>query len=146
MPVERQRAIDVGRILHVDPELAAGFDRLLRQAFEVAEADFVRAVQTELSRFHRHHDRQSVAPNPIVGAEVVVAHVVRPALARERLAKPGDDAPDSRVGQLARGAQRILESLPRHESRDGASRKGAAHELLGQPPAPRGPQEHVPRD
>ena len=76
----------------------------------------------------------------------MVAHVVRPALARERLAKPGDDAPDSHVGQLARGAERILEPLPRHEPRDGASCKGAAHELLGQPPAPRGPQENVPRD
>ncbi len=134
-PVERQRRVRVGAPLHVDPEPAAVDARGLGQRAHVRGAERRIDVEPELRGLHGHLGVQVPAPDAVERAEVVREHRVGLGPVAQVLAEVRERDGDAEPVLFARGDQRFVERLARHEAAHGEFHESAARHLALEPGA-----------
>ncbi len=97
-----ERDVDVGRLLHVDPQIVTGGLRAFGDREEMRPAASAIDVEAELRRLDRRLAREADRFDLGDALDVVIGHRLRFAKIGDVLTEAGEHAGDSLRGQLAR--------------------------------------------
>ena len=126
-------AIDVGRALHVEPdEVVRGFG-VAHQLLQLLTGESGVDVEPEVRRFDGHLRVQAAGADRVHHRHVVSGHGSGVLDLGHVLPEMREDGADPELFLRARGRQRIVEPLSRHERRHGAAHEGGFRGMVPKP-------------
>jgi hypothetical protein len=113
--IQLEGRIDVPRILHVDPQVVVSLICPLEQPIQVPLAESSIEIETELRGLDGDLRVESGRGHSVEGIQVMQRHGFGLVRGREVLAERRQNSGDPLPFEIARGLDRILQSLARHE-------------------------------
>ena len=139
--VDVQRPIDVGGVLHVDPEPPASLARVPGEAQGVLERRLRIEIEAQLGQLGRHVGAEPPADGPVDELVVVGRDLVGLAEIGQVLAQVGEDRWNALLLEGAGGSERVVHVLAGHEAADRASGAGQARDVDAKPLVSGAPQQ-----
>ena len=143
LAVQVERPVDVRGRLHVEPQPVPVLGRRGRELPEVRERGLRILVEPQVARLDRELGVETFRGNTVVGFSVLLDDPPGVGELRHVLAERGEHRREPSLLQALRGADRVLEGLPRHEATHAPAYEAELRKVLAEPAVLGRPQHGV---